>query len=171
MYPALFCNFFQKFYTLNFRVVRFAITEDSYECIITNLPKKEFPADEIKKIYAMRWGIEICNWVKLYDSDLYMLVFPMEWYFFTWCWKANTEKSFACQTWALRPSQSQTQVSDKFSVSSSLASTKVYRFFRQIATCLFVLLKNRPTYTQKTKIGRDRAFPISAWKNVTTTMS
>ncbi len=78
MYTAFFCNFFQKFYTLNFRVVRFAITEDSYECIITNLPKKEFPADEIKKIYAMRWGIEICNWVKLYDSDLYMLVFPME---------------------------------------------------------------------------------------------
>lgn len=48
----------RKFYALNFRVVRFAITEDSYECIITNLPEKEFPANEIKKIYAMRWGIE-----------------------------------------------------------------------------------------------------------------
>lgn len=48
----------RKFYTLNFRVVRFAISEDSYECIITNLPKEEFPAEEIKKIYAMRWGIE-----------------------------------------------------------------------------------------------------------------
>ena len=48
----------RKFYVLNFRVVRFAITEDSYECIITNLPEKEFPAKEIKKIYAMRWGIE-----------------------------------------------------------------------------------------------------------------
>ncbi len=48
----------RKFYVLNFRVVRFAITEDSYECIITNLPEKEFPANEIKKIYAMRWGIE-----------------------------------------------------------------------------------------------------------------
>jgi len=51
------------FYELAFRVVRFAITEDSYECIITNLPADEFPADEfpadeIKKIYAMRWGIE-----------------------------------------------------------------------------------------------------------------
>lgn len=48
----------RKFYALDFRVVRFAIAEDSYECIITNLPKEEFPADEIKKIYAMRWGIE-----------------------------------------------------------------------------------------------------------------
>lgn len=48
----------RKFYTLNFRVVRFAISEGSYECMITNLPKEEFPAEEIKKIYAMRWGIE-----------------------------------------------------------------------------------------------------------------
>lgn len=48
----------RKFYALKFRVVRFAITEDSYECIITNLPEKDFPAKEIKKIYAMRWGIE-----------------------------------------------------------------------------------------------------------------
>lgn len=48
----------RKFYTLNFRVVRFALSENSYECIITNLPIEEFPADQIKKIYAMRWGIE-----------------------------------------------------------------------------------------------------------------
>lgn len=48
----------KKFYTLNFRVVRFAISEDSYECIITNLPKEEFTAGEVKKIYTMRWGIE-----------------------------------------------------------------------------------------------------------------
>lgn len=47
-----------KFYALDFRVVRFAIAENSYECIITNLPKEEFSADEVKKIYAMRWGIE-----------------------------------------------------------------------------------------------------------------
>ncbi len=48
----------RKFYTLHFRVVRFAISEDSYESIITNLPKEDFPAEGIKKIYAMRWGIE-----------------------------------------------------------------------------------------------------------------
>ena len=39
-------------------VVRFAISEDSYESIITNLPKEDFPVEEIKKVYAMRWGIE-----------------------------------------------------------------------------------------------------------------
>lgn len=48
----------RPFYPLDFRVVRFAITESSYECIITNLPKAEFPMEEIKKLYAMRWGIE-----------------------------------------------------------------------------------------------------------------
>ena len=30
-------------------VGRFAISEDSYECIITNLPREAFPANEIKK--------------------------------------------------------------------------------------------------------------------------
>ena len=48
----------KPFYPVDFRVVRFAITEHSYECIITNLPKEEFPMEEIKKLYAMRWGIE-----------------------------------------------------------------------------------------------------------------
>lgn len=46
------------FYEMTFRVVRFSITEGSYECIITNLPKNEFDAIEIKKLYQMRWGIE-----------------------------------------------------------------------------------------------------------------
>lgn len=47
-----------KRYPITLRVVRFAITESTYECIITNLPAEEFPMEEIKKIYAMRWGIE-----------------------------------------------------------------------------------------------------------------
>lgn len=45
-------------YPINFRVVRFAISEDTYEVIITNLPENEFPAERIKEIYHMRWGIE-----------------------------------------------------------------------------------------------------------------
>lgn len=48
----------RPFYPLDFRVIRFAITESSYECIITNLPQEEFTMEEIKKLYAMRWGIE-----------------------------------------------------------------------------------------------------------------
>lgn len=47
-----------EFYPITLRVVRFPLTADTYECVITNLPKGEFPPDELKKLYAMRWGIE-----------------------------------------------------------------------------------------------------------------
>jgi hypothetical protein len=47
-----------KFYDLNMRIVKFPIKEDTYECIITNLPQDQFSADEIKQLYAKRWGIE-----------------------------------------------------------------------------------------------------------------
>jgi len=46
------------FYTLHFRVVRFPLSESAYETIITNLPADQFPMEEIKRLYAMRWGIE-----------------------------------------------------------------------------------------------------------------
>jgi len=45
-------------YNLPFRIVRFPITEDSYEVVVTNLDAKEFPASELKRLYGMRWGIE-----------------------------------------------------------------------------------------------------------------
>ena len=45
-------------YELKFRVVRFKLTENTYEVLITNLDKEEFNVDELKKLYAMRWGIE-----------------------------------------------------------------------------------------------------------------
>ena len=48
----------REFYPMNFRVVRFEISKDVYECIITNLPRKNFPPSEIKKLYNMRWGVE-----------------------------------------------------------------------------------------------------------------
>lgn len=47
-----------SFYPMSFRVVRFKIADNSYETIITNLDALEFPPDEIKKLYAMSWGIE-----------------------------------------------------------------------------------------------------------------
>lgn len=46
------------FYPLHFRVVRFKITPDSYETVLTNLPVPNFPPKELKRLYAMRWGIE-----------------------------------------------------------------------------------------------------------------
>jgi hypothetical protein len=46
------------FYPITLRVVRFPLTTDSYECVITNLPRDTFPPDELKKLYSMRWGSE-----------------------------------------------------------------------------------------------------------------
>ena len=45
-------------YEFNCRVVRFKITEDTYETVITNLNKEEFSMEEIREIYNMRWGEE-----------------------------------------------------------------------------------------------------------------
>ena len=45
-------------YDLKFRVVRFKLTEDTHEVLITNLSKDDFSIEELKKLYAMRWGIE-----------------------------------------------------------------------------------------------------------------
>ena len=46
------------FYPLSFRIVRFKISDDSTETLITNLDKNSFPADELKYLYHLRWGIE-----------------------------------------------------------------------------------------------------------------
>lgn len=45
-------------YTLPVRIVRFLLENGSYECIMTNLPSGEFPAEDIKRLYSARWGIE-----------------------------------------------------------------------------------------------------------------
>lgn len=45
-------------YGLSFRIVRFPISGDSFEVILTNLPADDYPPDEIKCLYSMRWGIE-----------------------------------------------------------------------------------------------------------------
>ncbi len=48
----------QKPYYLSFRLVRFKLTEDTYELLITNLTKNEFAVNELKELYSVRWGIE-----------------------------------------------------------------------------------------------------------------
>lgn len=45
-------------YELSFRVVRFPLSDSSYECIVTNLPGDEFTIERIKELYFSRWGIE-----------------------------------------------------------------------------------------------------------------
>lgn len=45
-------------YSLSLRVVRFEIADGIFENIVTNLPAEEFPADELKRLYHLRWDIE-----------------------------------------------------------------------------------------------------------------
>ena len=65
-------NIFEKepFFEFGFRVVRFKISDDTYESIATNLDEDEFPLDEIRKLYRMRWGIETSYRDIKYDLDL-----------------------------------------------------------------------------------------------------
>ena len=45
-------------YYLSFRVVRFKLTENTYEVLLTNLTEDKFSVSELKELYALRWGIE-----------------------------------------------------------------------------------------------------------------
>lgn len=45
-------------YHLPFRIVRVKINESLTETLITNLETDLFPPEELKRLYAMRWGIE-----------------------------------------------------------------------------------------------------------------
>lgn len=45
-------------FQLNFRIVRFSLTDNTYETILTNLEPETYPPKEIKRLYALRWGIE-----------------------------------------------------------------------------------------------------------------
>ena len=49
------------FYEANYRFVRIRIDgkDEQYETIITNLPKEEFTSEDIKKLYKLRWDIEV----------------------------------------------------------------------------------------------------------------
>ena len=56
-------------YHLPFRIVRFPISDNSYEVVVTNLDAVEFPSDELKKLYGMKYT-EIANYLNNngYDS-------------------------------------------------------------------------------------------------------
>lgn len=45
-------------YTIPMRVLRFKITENTYENIVTNLPEEDFSLEDIKVLYNLRWSIE-----------------------------------------------------------------------------------------------------------------
>jgi hypothetical protein len=68
-------DFFDKsnpFYDVSYRAVRFKLNggSEEYECIITNLPRNEFSAADIKEIYRLRWQEEISFRHLKYSADL-----------------------------------------------------------------------------------------------------
>ena len=46
------------FYKIRFRAVRIKLENNKYECLITNLPESKFSAENLRELYARRWGIE-----------------------------------------------------------------------------------------------------------------
>lgn len=50
--------YYESPFRMTLRVVRFKITENTYETIITSLNRFEFPLSVIKALYHRRWGIE-----------------------------------------------------------------------------------------------------------------
>ena len=45
-------------FTMTIRVVRFRLSSGEYETLLTNLPRDEFSADDLRELYWRRWGIE-----------------------------------------------------------------------------------------------------------------
>lgn len=44
-----------RYFKIAFRIVRFQVADGVYTCVTTNLSEKEFPAEEIKALYKLRW--------------------------------------------------------------------------------------------------------------------
>ena len=57
-------------YELRFRLVKLTLDNGTTEYLITNLPKKKFPPCELKKLYNLRWGIEVAFLHAKYDACL-----------------------------------------------------------------------------------------------------
>lgn len=49
----------EDYYPMKLRVVRFKITDNTYESLITNLSEEEFSAEELKDLYHLRWSEEV----------------------------------------------------------------------------------------------------------------
>ena len=45
-------------FRMTLRIVRFKISDDTYETIVTSLDKDAFPLKDFKELYHLRWGIE-----------------------------------------------------------------------------------------------------------------
>lgn len=66
-------------YQLTFRIVRFPISESTYECLVTNLPEEEFPPKRLKELYFSRWGVlyEPCFYMNFCDGNTINIKFSI----------------------------------------------------------------------------------------------
>ena len=55
--PFDYIDFENEYYEMNLRVLSFKITEDTYECLVTNLSEDEMSTEEFKDIYHLRWNV------------------------------------------------------------------------------------------------------------------
>lgn len=44
----------RDYYDFPLRIIRFKLTDDTYECLVTNLDREEFPFEEMKDLYHLR---------------------------------------------------------------------------------------------------------------------
>ena len=51
----------EDYYVLPLRVIRFKLTDATYECLITNLDRDEFPFEVMKELYHLRWNVMTCS--------------------------------------------------------------------------------------------------------------
>lgn len=58
--PHFYKLLHKHIYVLTLRVVKIKTGDKSYEYLVTNLPCSEFSAEDIRDLYHMRWGTEIC---------------------------------------------------------------------------------------------------------------
>ena len=52
--PFDYLDITDDYYEMSFRITRFKITDDTYECLITNVSKEELNISELKEIYHLR---------------------------------------------------------------------------------------------------------------------
>ncbi|MFR3389579.1 MAG: transposase [[Clostridium] scindens] len=45
-------------YAIPFRIVRFPVSENAYEVVVSKSGQERFPSELLKQLYAKRWGIE-----------------------------------------------------------------------------------------------------------------
>ena len=60
-------------YELCFRLVKLKLDNGTTEFLITNLPQKKFPPSAIKKLYNLRWGVEVSFLLLKYRTSLSFL--------------------------------------------------------------------------------------------------